>query len=60
MRTHRTGSPEKIKRPKEKRPTFRPGALPNVPADATYAVRTVDGSTFTPGPIVEVTAMRWM
>ncbi|GEP07345.1 hypothetical protein MOX02_53830 [Methylobacterium oxalidis] len=24
------------------------------------AVSTVEGSTFTPGPIVEVTAMRWM
>jgi hypothetical protein len=36
-------------------------ALPEkVPADLPYAVSTVEGSTFTPGPIVEVTAMRWM
>ncbi len=28
--------------------------------NASYAVSTVEGSTFTPGPIVEVTAMRWM
>lgn len=45
---------------KEKRPAFRPGAYRKFVRTIAYAVRTVDGSTFTPGPIVEVTAMRWM
>jgi len=45
---------------KEKRPAFRPDASRKFVRTIAYAVRTVDGSTFTPGPIVEVTAMRWM
>ena len=35
--------------------------LQNEPVERIdQAVSTVEGSTLTPGPIVEVTAMRWM
>jgi hypothetical protein len=35
-------------------------AGPGAEAPSLYAVRTEAGSTFTPGPMVEETAMRWM
>jgi hypothetical protein len=38
----------------------RPGVHSVQPCGRDQAPSTLDGSTFTPGPIVEVTAMRWM
>lgn len=46
--------------PKRERPAWWGRALPSSFLWIDQAVSTLAGSTFTPGPIVEVTATRWM